>query len=760
MDHPTSEQLTPTDGAVFCTPTASHVHVMEGSVLERPDKDGLVPFAVGERKRLATCSGVAWLGPSLLAVVNLYGGHLRIYRFAPDATAGPAFTLLHELREGLSFPETVAASPDGTMLAIAHSLSNAHGISLHQINAADHAPLPGHKMLRSEGTFHGVAFAPDSRHLAFTEIQGRGYVEVVNPATGRATCLLANRLFPLKPKAIAFTSDARYVVVVSAMNVSPETEQDARRSVISIHRYRAQQGVMEDIPAAEYTHAGDRFSSLESCTFLPVKIGQAYSLLVVDQANDRMLAFEYDDRENRVAYCGVYSSELSFPHGIAASPDGRRVATANYGDDSLRILPLAGAWPERQPIVQTDEAAPLASAPARPRAQEAAFEPMRLQGQLPPHPGNPTVLLCGHLAEPHIFGAERSLLDLLEGFAALRWNVVATLPSARNAAYVERVKQLCHEVHVFDYRQFGHNSPSESSVARFAEIIAVHSAVFVHVNTTTLIEPLLAARRMQVRSIVHGREFVTADPYLQQSYGMQPDALLSRMAGLADGFVANSRACQQVFAGHAKTHLLYNTVDAKKFDIPNACGRTIRFGLLSSNLFKKGLPDLVEIARLSHAHGLNAEFIAFGPRNELVAQIQQAQANGLLPRNLHFPGYAESGLDAMAQINVLLCLSHVPETFGRSVAEALAARRPVIAYRLGAMPELVEDGVSGFLVPPRDIPAAFDRIARLCRNPGMVQGMGTNGRNSVSRRFSKATFAANLASLYSALAGNGNRSRA
>ena len=114
-------------------------HVSERSVLHDPSVAGLEPFTVAGRKRLATCSGVAWFRGHHLAVVNLYGGHLRVYRFHPGgdsagSATGPRLELLHEMTEGLSYPEDVAVSPDGNLLAVTHSMSDDVGVSLHPID--------------------------------------------------------------------------------------------------------------------------------------------------------------------------------------------------------------------------------------------------------------------------------------------------------------------------------------------------------------------------------------------------------------------------------------------------------------------------------------------------------------------------------------------------------------------------------------------------------------------------------------------------
>jgi hypothetical protein len=181
-------------------------HVSERSVLHDARIRGLEPFVVAGRKRFATCSGVAWFRGYHLAVVNLYGGHLRVYRFHPSGDGADRLArleLLHERIEGLSYPEDVAVSPDGKLLAITHSMSDDLGVSLHQVDAVSLTPGPAEEVLR-RGTrgsaFHGVRFSPDSRHVAFTEIGTPGYVEVVRVATTRErTCVLENRLAPMKP---------------------------------------------------------------------------------------------------------------------------------------------------------------------------------------------------------------------------------------------------------------------------------------------------------------------------------------------------------------------------------------------------------------------------------------------------------------------------------------------------------------------------------------------------------------------------------
>lgn len=63
----------------------------------------------------------------------------------------------------------------------------------------------------------------------------------------------------------------------------------------------------------------------------------------------------------------------------------------------------------------------------------------------------------------------------------------------------------------------------------------------------------------------------------------------------------------------------------------------------------------------------------------------------------------------------------------------MAARRPVIAYRWGAAPELVRQGTDGFLIPYLDFAKALEHLEMLADRPGLVLEMGPNGRERAKR---------------------------
>jgi glycosyltransferase involved in cell wall biosynthesis len=77
----------------------------------------------------------------------------------------------------------------------------------------------------------------------------------------------------------------------------------------------------------------------------------------------------------------------------------------------------------------------------------------------------------------------------------------------------------------------------------------------------------------------------------------------------------------------------------------------------------------------------------------------------------------------------------VPELLGQTLLEGMACGAPVICTRVASMPEIVEDGVSGFIVPPNDPAALRERIVWSVDNPGEAVGMGAAARRRVLETF-------------------------
>jgi glycosyltransferase involved in cell wall biosynthesis len=100
-----------------------------------------------------------------------------------------------------------------------------------------------------------------------------------------------------------------------------------------------------------------------------------------------------------------------------------------------------------------------------------------------------------------------------------------------------------------------------------------------------------------------------------------------------------------------------------------------------------------------------------------------------------------------AGMDVLALPSIGPETFGRASIEAQALGLPVLASRHGGIPETLEDGVTGLLLPAGDVPAWAEAIVRLSGDGAARARMGAAGRDFVETRFCQRRIAARFEQL-------------
>ncbi len=176
----------------------------------------------------------------------------------------------------------------------------------------------------------------------------------------------------------------------------------------------------------------------------------------------------------------------------------------------------------------------------------------------------PTVMLCGHQAGTALFGAERSLLDVLDAMVKHRWNVVVTLPEAMNAEYEQAILKRCRVLAVLPYGWWQEGRlPVEATVSHFEALIERHHVNALHGNTVVLQEPYVAARRAGIPTLVHVRELPRHDPGLCALLGAEPEAVVAHVHAQADVVIANSHCVAEAFARPSATPVCVvpNTID-------------------------------------------------------------------------------------------------------------------------------------------------------------------------------------------------------
>jgi len=135
------------------------------------------------------------------------------------------------------------------------------------------------------------------------------------------------------------------------------------------------------------------------------------------------------------------------------------------------------------------------------------------------------------------------------------------------------------------------------------------------------------------------------------------------------------------------------------------------------------------------------------PGRDYVAELkQQARHLGVADRIL-FTGQRDDPLAALRAMNVVVNCSE-NEPFGRVLLEAMACRRPVVAFRSGAVPEIVVDGSTGLLVPFGDTTGMAEAIFDLVRDHTRAEAYGEAGRHRVAANFALEASTKAIASIY------------
>lgn len=166
---------------------------------------------------------------------------------------------------------------------------------------------------------------------------------------------------------------------------------------------------------------------------------------------------------------------------------------------------------------------------------------------------------------------------------------------------------------------------------------------------------------------------------------------------------------------------------------------------------EKGFDQLVEAAAIVRRTDPGVGFVVFGDGPLRAALTQQIAGRGLQDRFI-LAGF-HTDLEAFLPHLHLLTLPSYTEGLPVIVLEALAAGTPVVATAVGGTPEVIEDGVSGYLVPAGDPAALARRIRDVLRDDDRRRELGRRGRARVQSEFSLEVQSAAYQRLFESLAG-------
>ena len=156
-------------------------------------------------------------------------------------------------------------------------------------------------------------------------------------------------------------------------------------------------------------------------------------------------------------------------------------------------------------------------------------------------------------------------------------------------------------------------------------------------------------------------------------------------------------------------------------------------GVVGRLELEKGHPTLLEAWPLVLAEQPGAYLMIVGEGSRLDALHAIAREQGI-ERHVIFTGRRDDIPAITAAFDVAVLPSY-REAQGLTILEAMALSRPVVASNVGGIPEMVEDGVTGLLVPPHDPPALAAAIVRLLADHQLADMVARAGHDLVHDRF-------------------------
>lgn len=180
------------------------------------------------------------------------------------------------------------------------------------------------------------------------------------------------------------------------------------------------------------------------------------------------------------------------------------------------------------------------------------------------------------------------------------------------------------------------------------------------------------------------------------------------------------------------------------------CQRTPHILYLGQLITRKGYSDLLR-AFLKVAREMPSARLTLGGAGDTVRVRALATDMGLADR-VEVTGWLDEAAKRRAlEHATVFCLPSHDEASPVAVLEALSYALPVVATRVGGIPDIIEDGVSGVLVEPEDVPALETALLRVLTDKSWAQALGMRGRACMVRDHSVGVVWDKLEALYTSL---------
>jgi glycosyltransferase involved in cell wall biosynthesis len=348
-------------------------------------------------------------------------------------------------------------------------------------------------------------------------------------------------------------------------------------------------------------------------------------------------------------------------------------------------------------------------------------------------------------------GAQEHVFSLVSRMSRQRYHVKVV--SLSHGSSVRRLQKTGFEVTVIDEPDDKLAVRSLAAELADFEPEIIHSHMFRAEVVGTRAALLLGehgCRRPAVMSTVHSSRIRC----------LEDRETLRQLTPLMDRLIVVSKAIKEKIEDEGRTgvpvSLIYNGVDLQRYNHQQPCCTLHEdysipetapiVGVVARLEAEKGHRTLIDAWPLVRKAHPEAWLLIVGEGSERDSLEAQAASLGISDRVV-FTGRREDMPAVTAALDVAVLPSY-REAQGLSVLEAMALSRPVIASRVGGIPEMIEDGVTGLLVPPADPEALAEAIVRLLSDHPFADMLAKRGHDLVHDRFCVELMTSQIETLY------------
>ncbi len=357
----------------------------------------------------------------------------------------------------------------------------------------------------------------------------------------------------------------------------------------------------------------------------------------------------------------------------------------------------------------------------------------------------------------NIGGAEKDLLSYLCLLDRNEFRPHVVCP--KGGTLIEEVERLHVPVEAFQvppWRKAINRLQLPWVVLKLVKIFRQWNADLVHVNDYWWVPPTyLAAKICRLPVIVHIRQQI--EPVRIKQYWLdKPDYLFPVSKDIEKVLVSMAVTPSRV-------HVIYSGIDLGRFcQTENQPEFRQRYGLKENqpiigtvaNLFpRKGYEYLIEaLVEIKDAiPDICCFIVGKGPEAYQQKLFQLVEKRQLMA-NVVFAGFQKNVYEFINAFDVFV-LPSLMEGFGIALLEAMAMSKPIVACSVGGIPEVIFDGITGILVPPKDSKALAKAIVRLITDEKVKRRFGKAARRVVEEQFSQEITMKRIENLYRELKG-------